>query len=151
VGCIRLHTIKGGRIDGMSISKFVEVNEESLLYLLDIDSYLGREMNFKIYDELSGIFELWIDAAPRRHYDVMDILVSGGNMAIIMDHFMKPREIEKSVEITENIILKSFSFEIIEKFIMVGGKKVITSPNIASLLSGEIYVLKGGEICPWKN
>jgi len=143
--------LKSGKIDGMNIDDFIEKNEENTLYLLDIDSYLGSEMNFKIYDELSGIFDLWIDAAPRKHYDVMDILVSGGNMAIISDYFMKYKEIEKSVELTENIMLKSYNVEIIEKFIMIGGKKIITSFSIAPLLSVKTYVFKGGEICLWIN
>ena len=146
-----MHNVRNGRIDALSPENFVERSEESILYLLDIDSHMGKEMNFKIYDALSGIFELWIDAAPRRHYDVMDILVSGGNIAIISDHFMKYKEIEKSVELTENVMLKSYKMESIEKFIMIGGKGILTSSRLAPLLSGKVYVFKGGEVCPWRN
>ncbi len=149
--CLKIHLVKGGKIDGMGVDEFLEDVNEGILYLLDVDSHNGREMNFKVYDEFSGIFQLWIDAAPRKHYDVMDILVSGGNMAVVNDHFMREGEIEKILELTENVILKSYRFESIEKFIRLKGKIVITSENLAPLVPAETYVFKGGEICPWRN
>ena len=149
--CLKIHTVKNGKIDFLSVGEFVEECTESTIYLIDVDSHNHREMNFRVYDVLSGIFELWIDAAPRRHYDVMDVLVSGGNIAIISDYFMKEKELRASLELSENLIFKSYQLDKIEKFITWGGKRVITSRSIAPFVSVERYIMRGGEICLWKN
>ena len=151
VDCIKVHTVKDSRLDGLKLEDFLDNFEGETLYILDIDSYNRREMNLKIYDELSGLFELWIDAAPRRHYDVMDILVIGGNKAIIDSNFIKYREVEKILELTDNVILKSYDRERLENFIMLGGREVITSKKLADYINAKTYIMKGGELCLWKN
>ncbi len=149
--CIKIHTIRAGKIDGKDPGDFAEECEESTLYLIDIDAHNRREMNFKVYEELSGIFELWIDSAPRRHYDVMDALVIGGAKVTVTPHFIRWREIERALELTENIVLKSYRREDIEKFVERGGKEIITSTRMAPMISSEVWVLKGGEICKWRT
>jgi len=151
VDCIRIHTVRDSHIDGFKIDKFLDNFEEDVLYMIDIDSYNRREMNLKVYDELSGLFELWIDAAPRRHYDVMDILVIGGNKAIIDSNFMTDREMEIILELTDNVVLKSYDIGRIENFIMLGGKEVITSRKLADYVHAKTYIINGGEMCLWRN
>ena len=151
MNCIKIHTVKDSRLDGFELDTFLDNFEGNTLYIIDIDSYNRREMNLKIYDELSGLFELWIDAAPRRHYDVMDILVIGGNKAIIDSNFMRDKEIKKTLELTDNVILKSYDRERIENFIMLRGEEIITSKHIADYVDAKKYIMKGGELCPWRN
>ncbi|AGB04919.1 hypothetical protein AciM339_1049 [Aciduliprofundum sp. MAR08-339] len=145
-----MHAVVHGKIDGKRIDDFVESFDEDLLYLIDVDSHNGGEINFKVYDELSGLFEMWIDAAPRRHYDVMDVLVIGGNKAVITPYFTRWKEITRAIELTENTVLKSYNIEDIGRFLSMGGKEVITSVRMAPLVHANTYVLKGGEICPWR-
>ncbi len=146
-----MHVLKGEKIDGIPLDRFIEDFEEDTLYLIDLQPYLRGEMSFRVYDELSGLFKLWIDAAPRRHYDVMDILVGGGDVAIIHESFMRDAEIKKALEVTENIILKSFTPLRIESFLSMGGERVITSKHLAQGVQGEVYVMTGGEVCQWRS
>ncbi len=152
VDCIKTHVVKRGKIDGLTPEKFVEnAEEESILHLIDVDFYNGREMNFGVYSELSGIFELWVDAAPRVVDDVMDVLVSGADLAVVNDALLYRRtRIEDILELTVNVALKSYNLDMIKRFQVLGGKKVITSKNIAvRLSSGEIYLQRRGAICKW--
>ncbi len=146
-----MHTLKGGRIDGVKIDEFLDGFEDSILYLIDVDSYLGGEMNFRVYAELSGLFPLWIDAAPRRQYDIMDILVGGGDYAVAHEHFIPEAELREILQLTENVILKSFEPLFIAKFLSWGGRKVLTSEKLAPAAGPEAYVMRGGEICPWRS
>jgi len=58
----------------------------------------------------------------------------------------------KTLELTENIVLKSYNTGRIEKFIKNGGKIIITSPRIASTLNMErTYIFEGREVRAWKN
>ncbi len=151
MNCIKIHTVKDSRLDGSGLDAFLDNFEGNVLYIIDVDSYNKREMNLKTYDELSGLFELWIDAAPRRYYDVMDILVIGGNKAIIDSNFMRDKDIEKILELTDNVILKSYDKRRIENFIMFGGKEIITSKNLANYVNTRTHIIKGGELCLWRD
>ena len=150
--CVKIHHVRRKRIDNMRLDEFIDECDEKTLYLLDIDPYMGREMNFKVYRELEGIYELWIDSAPRSSEDVMDILVSGGNMAVIMREFLMDGEMEKIVEMTENIALKSIFIEYLKEFVNMGGKKIISSEiaKFEFVDSGlKVYTIKNGEVCRW--
>ncbi len=150
--CLKVYPVRRKRIGGIKLKEFMENCEDSALYLLDIDSHRGREMNIKVYNTLSGIFEMWIDAAPRRTEDIMDLLILGASYAVISDFYMPELQIQKVLELTENVILKSYSLRNIEKFLSAGGERVITSRNIAAKLgASEVYVLTGREVCPWRS
>jgi len=146
-----VHTVRRKKVDGLKIDEFIDSCESSKLYLIDIDPYFGREMNFKVYRELSGIFDLWIDAAPRRVEDAMDVLISDAEIAVITGiYFWDP--IESILEITENIALKSIYPEHAEEFVNAGGKVVILPRNIINKVNlEEKYVIKGREVCSWKT
>ncbi len=152
MNCLRIHNLRRRRIDNKRVNDFIEECDEKKLYILDIDSYLGREMNFKIYRELEGIYELWIDSAPRTNEDVMDILVSGGDVAVIMNEFLRKREMEKIIEITDNIALKSIFIDNLKKFIELGGKIIISSVNMGyEIKDVELYTMRNREVCEWKT
>ena len=149
--CLKVHTVKRKRIDGMKIKDFIEYCEDTKLYLLDIDPYFGREMNFKVYRELSGIFDIWIDSAPRRVEDVIDALVSDAEVSVITGVYMWD-PIEEIFNITENVAMKSIYPNHISSFLEEGGEKVIVPKNMArEIEGGEKYVMRGREVCLWKH
>ena len=150
MNCLKVHTVRRKRIDGMKIKDFIESCEDTKLYLLDIDPYFGKEMNFKVYRELSGIFDIWIDAAPRRVEDVIDALVSDAEVSVITGVYMWD-SIAEIFNMTENVAMKSIYPNHISSFLEEGGEKVIVPKNMANEIEGgEKYVMRGREVCPWK-
>ncbi len=139
------------RIDGMKIDRFVEECEDSRIYLLDIDPYFGREMNFRVYRELSGIYDMWIDSAPRRVEDVVDVLVSDAEVAVLNGfYFWDP--LDELLEMTDNVAMRSVSEDHFERFLAAGGKIVILPRNMLDRFeAGEKYVIGSREVCPWKT
>ncbi len=150
--CLAVYPVKRKKIGGMKIKEFMENCSERELYFLDIDAYMGREMNIKVYNSLAGIYDMWIDAAPRRVGDVMDLLIMDAKYAVINDIYMRREEMQRVLELTDNVILKSYDTKSIEKFLEWGGRKILTSEKIASYLKdGELYVFRGKEVCLWKS
>jgi hypothetical protein len=151
VDCIEIHTVRRKRIDGMKVDEFVERYEHSKVYLIDVDPHLGREMNFKVYRELSGIYDMWIDAAPRKVEDVVDVLISDAEIAIITGaHFRD--SYEEVLEIAENVALRSIYPNEVNAFIRAGGKIVILPRNIIEGIDAETrYVIGSREVCRWRN
>ncbi len=149
--CLRIHLVRKKKIDGMRIDEFVENCDESKIYLLDMDPYFGKEMNFKVYRELSGIYNIWIDAAPRNVEDVMDILVSDADFAVITGvYFRDP--LEELLEITENVAMRSIFKKYVDEFINAGGKIVILPRNMIKQVEAESrYVIGTREVCLWKG
>ncbi len=149
VKCIPVHEVRKKRVDGMKVDEFIENCDEDTLYLLDIDTYFGKEMNFKVYRELEGIYNLWIDATPRLIEDVMDILISNADLAVITGIYFRD-DLEELLELTESVAMKSIFTEDIENFLNVGGYTVITSPIILKELKNvDGYVFRGKEVCHW--
>jgi len=145
-----VHTVKRKRIDGLKIDEFIDNCESSSLYLIDIDPYFGREMNFKVYRELSGIYDLWIDAASRKIEDVMDVLVSDAEVAVLTGIYFWDK-LDELLEMTENVAMKSIYEKHINEFIKLGGKIIIVPRNMAARYGGKVYTITGREVCPWKH
>ena len=147
--CISIHIVRRKRIDGEKIDDFVENCDEDTLYLLDLDTYFGREMNFRVYRELEGIYRMWIDSSPRIIEDVMDVLISSADIAVITGIYFRD-DIEELLNLTENVAMKSIFDEDIENFLNQGGYTIITSPRILRKVKNvEGYVFRGKEVCPW--
>ncbi len=144
-----MHLVRKKRVDELKVDQFIESCEEDTLYLLDVDTYFGREMNFKVYRELEGIYKLWIDATPRVIEDVMDVLISNADMAVITGIYFRD-DLEELLELTESVTMKSIFTEDIENFLSVGGYTVITSPIILKVLKNvNGYIFRGKEVCRW--
>ena len=67
--------------DGKFISGSPEKNK--LLYIIDIGGLLKNNPSFELYQKLSTLTSLWIDSAPRRFEDVMDIVIVGASRVTI--------------------------------------------------------------------
>jgi len=147
---MRIHLVRRKRIDGMRIDKFLDSCEEGRVYLLDMDPYLGREMNFYVYRELSGICDMWIDSAPRKIEDVMDVLVSDAEVAVLMGIYFWD-DLGELLDMTENVAMKSIFPRHLEDFVSKGGKIIISSRNLMNeVRADEKYLMKGREVCEWK-
>lgn len=51
--------------------------EHDLLYVIDLDGYRRNRANIDVYKTVSRKAFLWLDAAPRRVEDVIDLVVAG--------------------------------------------------------------------------
>lgn len=51
--------------------------EHDLLYVVDLDGYRRNRANIDVYKTVSRKAFLWLDAAPRRVEDVIDLVVAG--------------------------------------------------------------------------
>ncbi len=148
--CLKVHLVRRKRVDGMKIDEFIDNCESSRIYLLDVDPYFGREMNFKVYRELSGIFDLWIDSAPRKVEDVVDVLISDAEIAVLTGVYFWD-SLDELLEMTDNVAMRSVFPRHIERFLAAGGKIVILPRNMLNDFgSGEKYVIGSREVCPWK-
>ncbi len=151
MSCLEVHTVRRKRIDGKKIDDFVEECEASKLYLIDVDTYFGREMNFKVYRELSGIFDLWLDSSPRKIEDVMDVLISDADVAVITGVYFWD-SLDDLMGLSDNVAMKSIFEKHIIDFMNAGGKLVILPRNMANKYENlDRYVISGREVCPWKH
>ena len=150
VNCLKVHTVSRNKIDGIKPGEFMDRCEDSKLYLLDIDPYFGKEMNFKVYRELSGLYDIWIDAASRKIEDVMDILIFDAEIAVLSGIYFWD-ELSELLELTDNVAMKSIFSKHIVDFVKVGGKIVILPKNLVNEFEGEKYIMTGKEVCPWKH
>jgi hypothetical protein len=77
--------------------------------------------------------------------------VAGGDYVVAHDKFIRENDLREILKLTENVILKSFEPLFIGEFLSWSGRKVLTSEKIAPTISAEAYVMRGGEICQWRN
>jgi uncharacterized protein related to proFAR isomerase len=133
----------------MKVDRFVEECDDSQIYLIDIDPYFGKEMNFKVYRELAGIYDLWIDAASRKVEDVMDVLVSDAEVAVITGvYFWDP--LEELMDMTDSVAMKSIFQKHIDEFIKLGGKIIIVPNNLVHNYEADVRVMSRQGVCPWR-
>ena len=55
------------------------------VYLMDLDGWFANQPNLELYQKLSYSSSLWIDSAPRRFEDVMDVVVAGAERITIRE------------------------------------------------------------------
>lgn len=89
--------------------KIIEVEEldkyvSGPIWIIDNDAKLGKEMNIRIYDDLAGQYELYVDGEFKHKDDVADAITMGANMVTISE-YIDNRGMRDSLFITENIIL----------------------------------------------
>ena len=81
-----------------------KINEDDLLYVLDSDGIEKDESNLDIYQKLSKKYQLWIDNAPRKLGDVVDVFMAGATNITLRKIFYPKVKLESIREITENKI-----------------------------------------------
>ncbi len=98
--------------------------ESGPLWLIDEDYKNGRELNFKRYDELSGIYELYLDAEISSVDDVADAITGGATMVTVSE-MMDREKLRRALFYTESLILYiRDKREVADYFFANGGNKV---------------------------
>ncbi len=59
--------------------------EHDLLYVVDLDGHRRNRANLDVYKKVSRKAFLWLDAAPRRVEDVIDLVVAGAARVTLGD------------------------------------------------------------------
>ncbi len=78
--------------------------ESGPLWVVDEDYKNGRELNFKRLDELSGVYELYLDAEISRVDDVPDSITGGATMVTISET-MDREKMKMALFYTDSLIL----------------------------------------------
>ncbi|MEM0127296.1 MAG: hypothetical protein QW078_03195 [Thermoplasmatales archaeon] len=78
--------------------------ESGPLWVVDEDFKHGKELNFALYDDLSSLYNLYLDLETRHMDDVEDALTAGASMVTITDRISRDR-IGEILSITESVIL----------------------------------------------
>ncbi len=98
--------------------------ESGPLWLIDEDYKNGRELNFKKYDELSGIYELYLDAEISSVDDVADAITGGATMVTVSE-MMDREKLRRALFYTESLVLYvKDKREVADYFFANGGNKV---------------------------
>src|SRR4030042_4855506 len=84
-----------------------KLTEDDLLYVIDLDGLEKDKSNLDIYQKLSKKYQLWIDAAPRKLGDVVDIFMAGATNITLRKTFYPQVNIERIREVTENKIYEN--------------------------------------------
>jgi uncharacterized protein related to proFAR isomerase len=81
-----------------------KINEDELIYIIDLDGIKKDESNLDIYQKLSKKYQLIIDNAPRSLGDIIDVFMAGAKSITLRKTFYPHLKIERLREITENKI-----------------------------------------------
>ncbi|MGC8562232.1 MAG: hypothetical protein ACP5UZ_02145 [Thermoplasmata archaeon] len=102
----------------------LEKYESGPLWLIDEDYKRGRELNFRRYDDLSGIYELYLDAEISRVDDVADSITGGATMVTISESIEKEK-LRAALFYTDSLILYvRNNMELADFFFSNGGQRV---------------------------
>jgi len=132
-------TIRGFR----NVDEFIDNVRDNEIYLIDVSTFRGRDINFKILTRLSAIYSVWYDGNLRWKDDVSDILLSGAKIAVLSGKKINDNFISKILSITENVALKSDDEELLLKFRDMGGRIAITNIFLDGL---ALYRIDGGRL-----
>lgn len=90
---------------------FEQIDEEQLLYILDLDGIEKDKPNLCTYQKLSKSYELWIDNGPRNLGDVVDAFMAGATRITIRKDLCLQLDIPSIRELTENKIYININLE----------------------------------------
>ena len=81
-----------------------KINDKSV-YVLDTDGLFKNHPNVSLYQRLTSVAELWVDAGPRTVDDIVDDLFSGAYRIVIRPDLWEEVDLHGVVDITENELL----------------------------------------------
>jgi uncharacterized protein related to proFAR isomerase len=88
-----------------------KIDEDSLIYLIDLDSTEQDKPNLDFYQKLSKKYQLWIDNAPRNLGDVVDVFIAGATNITLRKIFYPKVSLESIKDVTENKIYITIDFD----------------------------------------
>jgi uncharacterized protein related to proFAR isomerase len=99
----KIHLEKDGEpISSKEFSNLVEDN--SKIYILDIDGLEKDKPNLCTFQRFSSLYELWVDFGPRNLGDVVDATMAGATDITLRKNLCPQLNIADIKEITENKI-----------------------------------------------
>lgn len=111
---IPLTTIVNKKIQNLKLLE--KLKEDELLYVIDQDGIEKDKSNFDIYQKLSKKYQLWVDTAPRRLGDVVDVFMTGAIKITLRKIFYSYIKLESIREISDNKIYASIDVNNHSKF-----------------------------------
>ena len=78
---------------------------ETAVYVLDEDGIAKDHPNVSLYQRLTSVAELWVDAGPRRVDDIVDDLFSGAHRIVIRPGLWNEVDLQSVIDITENELM----------------------------------------------
>jgi len=88
-----------------------QINEDDLLYILDLDGIEKDKPNFCTFQKLSKKYQLWLDYGPRNLGDVVDAFMAGATRVTIRKNLSPQLNIINIREITDNQIYTEINTE----------------------------------------
>jgi len=112
VPLIKMHKRKILSDAPLSEENIIEkIDENHLLYILDIDGIEKDKPNLCTFQKLSKKYDLWLDSGPRNLGDVVDAFMAGATRITIRRELCRQIEVNSIREITENEIYAYISLE----------------------------------------
>jgi hypothetical protein len=122
----------------------LERYESGPLWLVDEDYKSGRELNFKRYDDLSGLFELYLDAEIAQVDDIADSITGGATMVTVSENIEKEK-LKRALFYTDSLILYlRNNSEIANFFVENGGSRIYSDTQ---LFEGNVMKFTSRLIC----
>ena len=106
---IPLIKIKNKKIQNSELLDKIE--EDSLIYLIDLDSIEQDKPNLDFYQKLSKKYQLWVDSAPRTLGDAVDVFMAGATNITLRKTFYPKVSLESIRDVTENKIYINIDFD----------------------------------------
>jgi len=75
--------------------------EHDLVYVVDLDGVRRNRANIDVYKAVSKKAFLWLDAAPRRVEDVIDLVVAGATR-VTLDDALSDDDLQQLVDMVES-------------------------------------------------
>ena len=87
----------------------------SIIYVFDEDGIKKNHPNVSLYQRLTDIAELWVDAGPRTVGDIVDDVFSGAKRLVIRPDLWNEIDLQSVVDLTENELMASYHSSDIQK------------------------------------
>jgi hypothetical protein len=87
----------------------------SIIYVFDEDGIKRNHPNVSLYQRLTNIAELWVDAGPRTVGDIVDDVFSGAQRIVIRPDLWVELDLHTVVDLTENELMALYHSSDIQK------------------------------------
>lgn len=125
----------------------MERYESGPLWVFDEDYKNGRELNFKRYDDLSGLYELYLDAEISHVDDIADAITGGATM-VTMSESMSKEKMKKALFYTDSIILYTKgNRDVLSFFIANGGNYAYSDSVLIDRIQAQFTTKLNCDIC----
>jgi len=116
---IPLIRIKEGRLvlnlSSKDLRDSLDRLQRSAIYIYDEDGITKNQPNVSLYQRLTSVAELWVDAGPRTVGDIVDDVFSGAERIVIRPDLWDELDLQNVVDLTENELMALYHSADIQK------------------------------------